>query len=161
MELKATTLVLGTIAIASVCPRGSSVVETVDTVAPVLESARLYYTDSPAFTQHARTIIRDAATWASTWTQATSGQAVPPARPNVNFESEMVILVAAGRMNTGDEIRADSTGVRGDIYVVVVRTVKGCERFEAEVYPLEIVRVRREDFPVHWEERTANAAHCM
>lgn len=158
MQLRYAYLLLVVPLIGSICPRGSSVVND---VSPVLSSARLYYDDGPAYQDSVRMIVRDRSTWQDIWSRATSTQASPPPRPTVDFDRDMVIVVGAGRMNAGDVIRVDSAGVRRDNFVVVVRTILECQRLPAEAYPVEIVRVERQDRPVEWIERRERAAHCM
>jgi hypothetical protein len=80
--------------------------------------------------------------------------------PGIDFTQEMLLVVAAGRMSPGDQIRVDSVGVRNDQYIAIVRTTVECEPFPADAYPMEIVRVRRDERPVGWVERRERAAHC-
>lgn len=133
----------------------------VDDVAPVLTSARLYYDDGPAFQDSLRLIVRDLASWREVWWQATSSQASPPARPPFDFARDMAIIVGAGRMSPGDLVHVDSAGIRRDRYVVVVSTILECDRFPGEAYPLEIVRVPRQDRPVEWVNHRGKAPQCM
>ena len=73
----------------------------------------------------------------------------------------MIIVVGAGRMSPGDQIRVDSIGVRTeDYYVVVVKITEECQPFPADVYPLEIVRVARDDRPVVFEVKRERAPGC-
>lgn len=114
-----------------------------------------------------RAVIRDAGRLATIWEQATAPQATPPSVPGIDFDREMVILVAYGRATPEEEIHVDSLLVRremdarGDereVLHIVVRSVKGCGRFRTEAFPLEIVSVRRFDGPVSWDERTQQLA---
>ncbi len=132
-----------------------------DRVSPVLSSERVYYDDGPAFRDSVRLIVRDPETWRSLWAQATSTQPSPPALPDVDFDRDMMLVVGAGRMKPGDQIRVDSAGTRGQFFVAVVRTIVECRPFAAAGYPLEIVRVKRSDKPVNWVERRDRAAHCQ
>ena len=84
----------------------------------------------------------------------------PPAMPVVDFQREMLIVAAAGRMSPGDRIQIDSVGVREDLYVVVVSTVVECEPFPADAYPVVIVRVPRDERAVAFSEKRTRAAHC-
>lgn len=128
---------------------------------PVLSSARVYYDDGPAFKDSVRLVVRDSTTWTRVWAQATSTQPSPPPLPAIDFGREMTVLVAAGRMTPGDQIRVDSAGVRQGFFVVVVRTIVECRPFPAEAYPLEIVRVRQSDKQPSFVERRERAAHCQ
>ncbi len=151
---------LGLVLLASICPRQHEV--PLDTVTPVLSSARLYYDDGPAFPDSMLMVVRDPTTWRDVWAQATSVQPTPPPRPEIDFEREMVILAAAGKMTPGDQIRVDSAGVRAleGVFVTYVRTITECEPFPGDAYPFEIVRVRRAEEPEHWAQVREQAAHC-
>src|SRR2546426_631276 len=117
-------------------------------LAPVLPTERVYYDDGPAFRDSIRLVVQDSVTWKRVWRQASSTQPSPPPRPEVDFQSEVLLVVGAGRMAPGDQIRVDSVGVRGDFFFVVVRTTTECRPLAADVYPLEIVRAVRTGKPV-------------
>jgi hypothetical protein len=129
-------------------------------LSPVLSSARVYYDDGPGFPDSVRMAVQDQTTFEDVWARATYSQPSPPPIPPVDFTNEMILVVAAGRMSPGDQIRVDSIGVRGDFYVVVVRTIVQCQPFPADAYPLEIVRVPRDERPVTFSERRERAAQC-
>jgi len=156
MDRQARLLTLGALLLVVACVR-----RTADRVSPVLSSERVYYDDGPAFRDSVRIVVRDHETWRSVWAQATSTQPSPPALPEVHFDRDMVLVVGAGRMTPGDQIRVDSAGARGQFFVAVVRTIVECRPFAAAGYPLEIVRVPRSDKPVTWLERRERAAHCQ
>jgi len=150
---------------------GSSEPQPVDTVKPVATTDRVYYDDGPAFTDSVRLVVRDgqvvgygfrqgARAWSDVWAQATSARPTRPTQPFIDFSKHMLLVVSAGRMRPGDRIRVDSAGVRGDRFVAVVRTIEECQAFPAATYPLEIVRVPREELPIHWEDRRERAANC-
>jgi hypothetical protein len=120
----------------------------------------VYYDDGPGFPDSVRMAVRDQTTFEDVWARATYSQPSPPPIPVVDFTNEMILVVAAGRMSPGDQIRVDSVGVRGDFYVVLVRTIVQCQPFPADAYPLEIVRVAREERPVTFSERRERAAQC-
>ena len=127
---------------------------------PVLPTARVYYDDGPAFRDSVRMVVRDINQWQSVWARATSTQASAPPIPTIDFGREMIVLVGAGKMSPGDQIRVDSAGVRRGYFVAVVRTIVECRPFPAEVYPLEIVRVARSERPPTFIEVRERAAHC-
>lgn len=138
-------------------------------LAPVPSSARLYYDDSGGIQDSIRIVVLARDDWQELWSRATSARSEPPRRPVVDFDESMVLAVANGRMNPGDEIRVDSVGVREvrtpggetrEEVGVVVRTVRACSGFEAASYPLEIVRVRRFDLPVTFVERSEEGPGC-
>jgi hypothetical protein len=130
-------------------------------LAPVLPLQRVYYDDGPAFRDSIHLVIQDSITWKQIWRQATSTQASPPPRPEVDFGSEILLLVGAGRMAPGDQIRVDSVGVRGDFFIAVVRITNECRPLAADVYPLEIVRARRTGKPVAFENRREKGTNCQ
>lgn len=139
----------------------SHAIPGLEVLKPVVTSARIYYDDGPAFKDSVRMVVRDSTTWKRVWAQATSTQPSPPPLPEIAFGHEMAVLVAAGRMTPGDQIRVDSAGVRQGFFVVVVRTIVECRPFPAEAYPLEIVRVADSDNPPSFVERRERAAHCQ
>ena len=140
------------------CRRASPAMES---LRPVLPTSRIYYDDGPAFRDSVRIVVRDIATWQKIWAQATSTHASAPPIPAVDFGHEMVVVVGAGRMSPGDQIRVDSAGVRRGFFVAVVRTIVECRPFPAEAFPLEIVKVPRSDRQPTFEERRERAAHCQ
>ena len=122
--------------------------------------AHLYYDDAPSFPDSMRYVVRDLETWGNIWSQATKGQASVPPIPVVDFSRSIVLLVAAGKMHTGDQIHVDSTGMRGGRLVAVVRTTVDCHSIPNAAYPFEIVRVKRSDRPVAFVERRSKAPDC-
>jgi hypothetical protein len=146
-------LICGTL-FAVACHRGPQ------TLAPVLPMQQVYYDDGPAFRDSVRMVVEDSITWKQIWRQATSTQASPPELPEVDFDDEILLVVGAGRMAPGDQIRVDSVGVREGFFIAVVRLTSECRPLAADVYPLEIVRVRRTGKPVAFEERHARGANC-
>lgn len=132
--------------------------------------ARLYYDNGGGIQDSVRLVVRDDATLASVWQKATSGQSTPPPVPTVDFAKEMVLVTAAGRMTPEDQIQVDSVGVRRertaegkleDVLTAWVRVTKGCRRFKADAYPVELVRVRRFPGTVHFVEQRVQAGGCQ
>jgi hypothetical protein len=142
------------------CTRTVVVQPPPQTLNAVTSSQRVYTDDGIGFPDSARIAVRDAATWQDVWQRATYSHPNPPPMPGIDFTQEMLLVVAAGRMSPGDQIRVDSVGVRNDQYIAIVRTTVECEPFPADAYPMEIVRVRRDERPVGWVERRERAAHC-
>lgn len=130
-------------------------------LAPVVPMQRVYYDDGPAFRDSVRLVVEDSVTWKRVWRQAASTQSSPPPRPEVDFDSEILLVVGAGRMAPGDQIRVDSVGVRGGFFVVVVRLTTECRPLAADVYPLEIVRAPRTGKPVAFAERRDRGTNCQ
>jgi hypothetical protein len=94
------------------------------------------------------------------WRRATRRQASTPPIPDVNFNRQMVLVVTAGRMKTGDEIHVDSVGTLEGRVRAVVTTRAQCGTIPTGAYPFEIVRVPRSTQPVEFIERRAKGADC-
>lgn len=127
---------------------------------PVSPDARLYYDDVDAFTDPVRLTVEDPDTWSDVWRRATSRQASTPPTPEVDFRRQVVLVVAAGRMKTGDEIHVDSIGTLEGRLRAVVRTRAQCGAYPTSAYPFEIVRVPRSTEPVTFLERRDKAEDC-
>lgn len=120
-------------------------------LAAVPTTARLYYDNGGGIPDSMNLVIRDEAAWRDVWRRATSTETSAPPLPAVDFDNEMVLVVAAGPMTPEDQIRVDSVGVRevvnmnGDrerVLTALVRIIVGCGGFGGEAFPMEIVRVR-------------------
>lgn len=128
---------------------------------PLPADALLYYDDRGGITESVRLVVMDEAEWTDAWDRATSRRAEPPPRPQVNFDTHMVLVAAAGRMSPGDRIQVDSAGVRTErttedeeeVFEVVVRTVEGCGQLASDIHPITIVRLPRFEGRVSFEER--------
>jgi hypothetical protein len=131
--------------------------------------ALLYYDNSGGIQDSVRLVVRDEAALRDVWGRATANQSPPPAPPAVDFAREMLVVAGAGRLTPEDMIRVDSVGVREEvtpanrrnrIMEVVVHTVRGCQRFASDAYPLAIVKVERFDGEVRFTERLVRAEGC-
>lgn len=131
-----------------------------DDVRALQSDARLYYDDTEVFGDSTRMIIRDPESLENIWNRAASGQASAPPLPAIDWSRHMVLLVSAGQMHPGDQIRVDSVGTRNGRMVAVVRTTVECQPFPASAYPFEIVRVPRTDEAVTFIERRAEEGDC-
>ena len=129
-------------------------------LAPVLPSERLLYDDQTGYQDSVTMVVRDPATWGAVWRTANENQASVPPMPAVDFDSHMVLVVGAGRMRPGDQIRVDSLGLRGNAFVVVVRITEECQPFPADVYPLEIVKAPRHNNEVLFDVRRIRGTQC-
>jgi hypothetical protein len=129
-------------------------------LAPVLPTDRLLYDDQTGYRDSVTLVVRDPATWGTVWRQANENQASVPQIPAVDFSTHMVLLVGAGRMRPGDQIRVDSLGVRGNAFVAVVRVMEECQPFPADVYPLEIVKAPRDSREVLFDIRRIRGTQC-
>jgi hypothetical protein len=129
---------------------------------PMPPPVPLYYDNGGGIRDSTRVVIHDDSTFAEYWRLATSMQASAPPRPRLDFEREMAILVAGGQKKPDDEIRVDSLLVRPELnpdgkrvetLTIVVRSTDGCRQFITAAFPVQIVRARKFDGPVKWEER--------
>src|SRR5436190_11437261 len=120
MRSRISGLTCGGMMLGLVCARGPRGLE------PLPPTGRVYYDDGPAFRDSVRMVVRDDATWTGVWKQASSTQLSPPPLPEIDFDHEMLLIVGAGRMAPGDQIRVDSAGVRGDYFLAVVSTIVQC-----------------------------------
>lgn len=129
----------------------------------------LYHHDGSGIADSVRLVIRDEAGLEQFWDRATARDDDPPAVPSVDFERSMVLAVGAGLSTPGDQIHVDSAGVREvrrsdgeeeDVMRVFVRTVHACGDFQADTYPLQVVRVQRFDGPVEFIESSQAGAGC-
>ncbi len=133
-------------------------------LSPVLPTQRIYYDDRPPagqFRDSTRLVIRDAQGWDDVWTRATAAQSPRPEQPVIDFGREFVLVVGAGRLSPGDQVRVDSVGTRGKYFVAVVRTILACQRFPGDAYPLEIVKVPKTKKNVTFDERRERAQGCQ
>lgn len=153
----------GVVLLAAACG-GSSLPDPV--MAPVPETSRLFYDDTPAFQDSVRIVVQDADRFAEVWEQVTGGAVAAPA---IDFEEDLVLVVSTGRMTPEDQIRVDSVGIQRertvdgdvrDVLTAIVVTTEGCGRFRSPAYPREIVQVRRFDGPVRFSERPARDTNC-
>lgn len=137
--------------------------------APIAPAALLYYDNGGGIQDSIRRVVRDEAEFRQLWTRATSTQPSPPPAPDVDFRRSMLLVVSNGRMTPEDLIRVDSVGVRQEVSPsgsrqrvmgAIVRTIRGCGGFNAEAYPLAIVRVERFEGDVRFDERRERAEGC-
>lgn len=133
---------------------------TTPALRPVLGSDRLLYDDQTGYRDSVTMVVRDPATWGAVWRTANENQASVPPIPQVDFDTHMVLVVGAGRMRPGDQIRVDSLGVRGNAFVAVVRIIEECQPFPADVYPLEIVKAPRHNQEVLFDVRRVRGGQC-
>lgn len=146
------------------CGRG--VPATPSPLGPVPIEARVFYDNGGGIRDSSQVVIRDAAALQEAWQRATSTQTSPPPAPEIDFDRQMLLLVAAGRMSPDDQIHVDSVGVRRevavsggnrDVLAVQYTITEGCRRFNRDAYPVEIVRVRRYDGEVRFIGRRQRA----
>jgi hypothetical protein len=129
----------------------------------------LYSDNGGGIQDSLRIVIHDEAELRGRWSDATSAELSPPALPTVDFGRQMVVLVAAGRLTTDDQILVDSAttaramdpaGRMQQTLTIHVRTVHGCRPGAREAYPLQLVRMQRFNGPVRFSERVERADNC-
>jgi hypothetical protein len=102
-------------------------------------------------------VITDIDTWDEAWRSGWGGlRGAPQQQPDVNFDDEMVILVAMGtRPRGGYQIKVDSVVAGADlaIYVSNVEPGGACKTLERITAPAQIVTVPQIDKPVRFEEQ--------
>jgi hypothetical protein len=150
------------LALLSACSHGVPVIapQARITLHPLGDTAQVYYDNGMAFADSARIVVRDTAAWRAIWQRATRPQLSPPPMPAIDFDREMIVVAAAGRMKPGDAIHVDSIGVHGSMTVLVVRTIVACQPFPADAFPFQIIRIPRRDGPVQFVEHQARAPGC-
>jgi hypothetical protein len=145
-------------------------VRSAPTLGPVPIESRIFRDNAGGIRYTAERVIRDATSWTEVWKEATSAQATPPSLPEVNFERNMLLMVAAGRMTVMDAIRVDSVGSREElteagrrqeVLAVYYTLVRGCPPSRREAYPVEIVRVRRSTSDVRFIARSESGPGCQ
>jgi hypothetical protein len=137
---------------------------------PIAIDAVEFETDAGGIADSLTVVIRDQETLAEMWSRATDRQQTPPPLPQVDFQRNMLLLVAGGRMPAGYDVRIDSIGIRQErvdesgrtrpVLVVQYTFTHACRRIARDAYPLEIVRVRRQDGEVRFDGRRDPPAAC-
>jgi hypothetical protein len=93
-----------------------------------------------------RAVLQDSSNYREMWDRATLGHRRLPA---VDFSRDMVIVVAMGtRFSTGPSIRIQSVRAAGptlQVRVLLVAPGSGCVVGDMETYPVDMVRVPRDD----------------
>lgn len=157
-----------TLLLAAGCGRGRSAAPpgAPPPAEPMPPPTPLYYDNTGGIRDSVRAVVRNATELGDYWRRATSMQASPAAVEPIDFNRDMVIIVGAGRKTAEEQIHVDSllvrrelmpSGRREETLTIVVRSVVGCGRFRSEAFPLEIVRARKFEGPIKWEERIMRA----
>lgn len=136
---------------------------------PISIDAREFQTDAGGIADSMAIVIRDADALRTWWERATATQTTPPPVPEVDFQRQMLLLIAGGRMPPGYDIRVDSVGMRRertesgttkDVLAVQYTFTHTCRRISRDAFPLEIVRVRRDENEVRFMGRRDPQAAC-
>jgi hypothetical protein len=112
---------------------------------------RLVRQAASGFERPEQRIVRDPAEWQRTWAQLRSPEATAP---DVDFQREMVVVVAAGRRNSGGfDIAVQAVHARAHHLEVVVRTTEpgeGCVVTGLLTSPVDVVVLPRSSLPVRF-----------
>ena len=109
-----------------------------------------------------REVVREVAGWSRLWADIHAGVSPAPPRPPVDFERDMLVVVASGtRPSGGFSIKVRHVATRGGKLEVVV--LETCPARDAMVtteltQPVEVVRLPRRAEPVAFQE--ARAGPC-
>lgn len=137
-------------------PPGANVIDMTHS-----ELVREYYT---GVHDKQRLVLKNEAAWNQMWSQIVAGREPKPPLPEVNFVTEMVVVVAMGtRSSGGYAIDIDAVYESdGKLYVDVLETSPGASCFVtgALTAPLHAVRVRRHDGAILFSER-AETHECQ
>jgi hypothetical protein len=113
-------------------------------------------TVNSGLTESTRLVVRDAATWKTTWSRIWTAIPAPPL-PTIDFSREMVIVVGLGtRPTSGHAIVIESAATEGGSLNVVVRTDTpgpGCLSAQMLTSPVDVARVPRSDATVQFSDR--------
>jgi PrcB C-terminal len=122
------------------------------------ELAVVPYRFYSGLTERERIVVRDQESWAALWTRIVAPYLSPPARPAVDFDDEMLVVVSmGGRPSGGYAIYIDGLSVvRGNLLVVTreVTPGRGCVVTGAFTEPLALARLERSDLPVSFTTRS-------
>lgn len=104
--------------------------------------------------QPERLVIRDQVAWVNAWASLSPLGAPIAAPPNVDFDHEMIVLVALGERSTGGySILIDSAGTNADGVTVWVGTSSPgahCVTTQAFTQPVDVAKLPRIDAPVRF-----------
>jgi hypothetical protein len=114
----------------------------------VVAQDQVYYSDESRLTEVTEMVIRDMETWRQMWGQITGGPTEPPV---VDFGSRMLLLVSGGRMDPGDRIQIDRLEKVGEEVVVTYRVIESSGVLESDVFPVQVVAVRRRSGQARFE----------
>ena len=129
-----------------------------------LRSEPFSFTYVSQIRQPKQLVIRDQATWVTTWNLLWPAVALVGAPPYVDFDHEMIVLAALGERPTGGySILVDSAGSGADGVTVWVGTSAPgphCGTTQALTQPVDLARLPRIDAPVRFVE-TSRVADCQ
>jgi hypothetical protein len=118
----------------------------------VPEVAMVGYRHSSGFDTQQQLIVRDSATWATTWTRLLGSHRPRAPLPAVDFSREMLVIASMGtRSSGGYTVGIDSVFVARDTVFFRVREQSPgsrCGTTAALTSPVGLARVERTDRPI-------------
>jgi hypothetical protein len=142
---------------------------------PLSIDERVFYDEDAGIRDSTAFEIRDRAMLEQTWGQITSSWptrralADYPGLANVDFQRNMLLVVAPGMLFRGDRVQieritrareADLGGRQQEILLVEFTVQQGCRTITGAAYPLEIVRVPRYAGTVRFQGTRRQATGC-
>lgn len=134
-------------------PQGTPV--PVTRVGPERSGPRTSFEISTGIEQSLRAVIRDRDAWRDIWKRIHRLYGEVPELPEINFSTEMVVVVALGaRPSSGYAIIVDGAYQQQDRLEVAVRIIspRGCMTLAMCTAPVDIVRLPKTDLPVVFRE---------
>ncbi|HET7464498.1 MAG TPA: protease complex subunit PrcB family protein [Longimicrobium sp.] len=114
-------------------------------------------TYNSGLTDSARVVVTDARQWAQVWSAIWRNHSPEPARPEVDFTNEQLVVAALGERNSGGYgIIVESAAQHPDYVEVVVRTVSPgvrCGTTAALTQPVDVARIPAGTLPVRFRDR--------
>ena len=118
----------------------------------VPEVAMVGYRHTSGFDTQQQLVVRDSATWATTWTRLLGSHSPKPPLPAVDFSREMLVIASMGtRSSGGYTVGIDSVFLARDtVFFRVRETSPGsrCGTTAALTSPVGLARVERTDRPI-------------
>ena len=111
---------------------------------------QVYYSDQSQWREEVRVAIKRAEQWEEYWQRITGSSAN---LPTVDFETEMLLLYNAGRRYPGDRIQILELVPGSEGEMVAFYRLEESGTTMSEVFPVQVVRVRRQPGQVRFEPR--------
>jgi hypothetical protein len=117
---------------------------------PITAGDQVYYSDQSQLREEERVAIKRPDEWAEYWQRITGSLT---GLPSVDFEEEMLLLYNAGRRYPGDRIQILELVPVGERELVAFYRLDESGTTMSEVFPVQVVRVRRQQGQVRFERR--------
>lgn len=140
-------------------PENANGIEAPAAARAAFDSAMSAVSAHTGVTERRRQVIRDAATWESTWAEIVSPYTPTPPLPAVDFGEYMIVFAAMGTRNSGGyDIEVEAVTDDSAALVARVREVSpgpGCMTTQALTAPVAAKLVPTRDRDVTWAEQTS------